>query len=126
MVRQRMLVVDDDRSHLAAVETILAELGYELDIAADGASALELAARKPFALAILDYQMPNLNGVEVFQGIRHLQPQIHGVLLTAYTTIDKVFPAIDSGIERVLSKPVNAQELVPLVEELVGAPVKGS
>ena len=46
--------------------------------------------------------------------------RVPGIFLTAYTTIDTVFPAIDAGVERVLAKPVNYRELIPLVEELAG------
>jgi len=119
---KRLLVVDDDRSHSAVVVGILTRNGYEADAVDNGQSAVELAATKEFALAILDYQMPELNGVDTFQRIRELQPDLHGVLLTAYTTIDKVFPAIDSGIERVLSKPVDVHELLPVVQSIIGLP----
>jgi DNA-binding response OmpR family regulator len=45
---------------------------------------------------------------------------VAGVFLTAHTTIDTVFPAIDAGVERVLAKPVDARELLPVIRELVG------
>lgn len=125
MSEKRVLVVDDDRSHSAAVASILSPLGYEIDVAEDGRSALHFVHRRPFALAILDYQMPGMDGIELFQQIQHVQPDVKGVLLTAYTTIDKVFPAIESGIERVLAKPVNAVELVDVVQHYVGPPPTG-
>lgn len=123
---QTVLIVDDDRTHSTAVAAILSPLGYEIDVAKDGPTAIKLVQQSPYALAILDYQMPGMHGVELFRQIHELRPEMKGVLLTAYTTLDKVFPAIDSGIERVLSKPVDANELVPLVELLVGPPNLGT
>ncbi|MBS0208180.1 MAG: response regulator [Planctomycetes bacterium] len=122
MVAQRLLVVDDDRGQIAAVSSILSMAGYDIDTAGSGDVALKLAARKTFDLAILDYQMPTLNGIDVFKKMHELQPKMHGILLTAYTTIDKVFPAIDCGLDHVVAKPVNAVELVRVVRELVGPP----
>lgn len=117
---RRLLVVDDDRSNSMVVERILTPLGYSVDVAQRGSEALELVERLTFDLAILDYQMPETDGVQLFRQIREVQPELPGVLLTAYPTIDKIFPAMNSGIFRVLSKPVNAKELVTLVETLVG------
>ncbi len=117
---QRLLLVDDDRSNSAAVAAILAPLGYAIDVAIDGDSALELAGENTYDLAIVDYQMPGMDGVELFRQLHKRYPRTRGIMLTSYTTIDKVFPAIDNGIERVLAKPVDAKVLIPLVRELTG------
>lgn len=120
MADSKVLVVDDDRSQCEIVAKLLTDRGYEVDTACDGNEALGMMGRKRYALALLDYQMPGMNGVEVYQQARELQPGLRGVFLTAYTTIDTVFPAISAGVERVLAKPVDARELLPLVEELIG------
>ena len=115
-----ILVVDDDRGNCAVVSKLLGDLGYLVDVAYDGLSALEMAESKDYQLAVLDYQMPGMDGIELFARIQRIHPELPGVLLTAYPTINTVFPAIGVGIERVLAKPVDSQELVPLVESLVG------
>jgi len=71
-------------------------------------------------LAVLDYQMPGMDGIELFARMQRIHPALPGVFLTAYPTINTVFPAIGVGIERVLAKPVDSHELIPLVESLVG------
>lgn len=118
----RVIVVDDDRSTAHLVAKLLADRGYDVDQAIDGSAALELIKREPYALAVLDYQMPGMNGIEVFREARKSQPDLLGVFLTAYTKIDTVFPAINAGVERVLAKPVSVGDLLPVVEELVGRP----
>jgi DNA-binding NarL/FixJ family response regulator len=50
-----------------------------------------------------------------------VQPNVAGVFLTAHTTIDVVFPAIDAGVERVLPKPVDTRELLPVIQELLAS-----
>jgi len=117
-----VLVVDDDRGTCAQTAKILIDSGYTVDIAYDGMSALEIVSRNPYALVVLDYQMPELNGVELYRRIRHVRPETAGIFLTAYTTLDTVYPAISAGIERVLAKPVKREELLTLVGKMIGKP----
>ena len=86
------------------------------------ATALELASHNHYDLAIIDYQMPGMNGVDLFRQMHEQHPEIVGIFLTGFTTIDVVFPAIDAGVMRVLQKPVDFNELLPVIEEYVGGP----
>lgn len=119
MTAPRILVVDDDQSLCLVVEKLLANEGYEIETTTDSANALDRIAHNHYDLLVLDYLMPGLNGVEIFRHARELQPEVAGVFLTAYTTIDTVFPAIEAGVERVLAKPVDARELLSVVRQLV-------
>lgn len=119
----RILLVDDNQDSCAVVAKALSARGYEVDVAFDGPDALECVARNQYNMAVIDYRMPGMNGVELFRRIREVQPEMVGVFLTGFTTIDTVYPAIEAGVERVLAKPVDFQELIPLVEEYVGKPV---
>jgi CheY-like chemotaxis protein len=121
----RVLVVDDDRSNAALVSRVLASKGYTVDVAADGKSALELVRERSYQLAVVDYQMPGMNGVELFREARCLQPALLGVFLTAYANINTVFPAIEAGVERVLAKPLDAEELLRLTKDLIGPGADG-
>lgn len=120
MSAPRVLVVDDDRSVSRVVSSILADRGYTIDVAENGEAALKLVAAHSYDLAVLDYQMPGMDGVELFRRAREQQPDLLGIFLTAHTDLRTVFPAIDAGIERVLAKPPSRGELLPLVDELIG------
>jgi len=61
MSESRLLVVDDDRACRETVRKLLETRGYEIDTAACGTEALEMVASRPYALAVLDYQMPGMN-----------------------------------------------------------------
>lgn len=119
MGQARVLVVDDDRSNVLVVSKLLKDAGFEVDTACDGKTALQMVEKNAYVVAVLDYQMPEMDGVELFQKVSAIQPDIRGIFLTAFTTLDTVYPAIMSGIERVLAKPVVRDELVPLVESLI-------
>jgi DNA-binding NtrC family response regulator len=96
---------------------LLAGYGFDVDVANDGQSALELVERKRYGIAIIDYRMPGMNGVELFRRMREVRSDLAGIFLTGYTTIDVVYPAIEAGILQVFSKPADFQELIPLLEE---------
>jgi CheY-like chemotaxis protein len=112
-----VLVVDDNEDSAAMMAKLLSALGVTADVANSGVTALQRVERKHYGVAILDYQMPGMNGLELFRQIREIQPDLCGIFLTGYTTIDVVFPAIEAGVLRVLSKPVDFEELVPIIEE---------
>lgn len=120
MAAPRILVVDDDQALCLVVQKLLANEGYEIETTTDSADAMNRIAHNPYDLLVLDYQMPGQNGVEIFRHARELQPEVAGVFLTAHTTINTVFPAIEAGVERVLAKPVDARELLPVVRKLIG------
>jgi CheY-like chemotaxis protein len=122
MAAQRILVVDDDRGTCAILSRKLASHGYDVDVAYDGKQALDRVSQQSYDLALIDYRMPGLNGVELFERLRQEQPDIVGVFLTAFANINTVYPAIGVGIERVLAKPVDFNELIPVIEELAGKP----
>jgi DNA-binding NtrC family response regulator len=117
-----ILLVDDDPDTCTVVATLLRAWRYEADVAYDGQTALALVDQKPYGLAIIDYRLPGMDGVELFRRMRQRRPDIAGVFMTGYTTIDVVYPAIESGILRVLTKPVDFHELKPLIEEYAGVP----
>jgi len=115
----QVLIVDDDRSVCDVVARLLSEHGYAVDAAFDGHAALSMLAQHRYAVAILDYQMQGMDGVEVYRRAKEQRPELLGVLLTAFATIDTVYPAIVAGFARVLAKPVDARVLIPLLRQLI-------
>ena len=119
--KPRVLVVDDDRTNRTLISKILTQHGYTTDVADGGEAALALAKDHSYGVAVLDYRMPGMNGVELFQEIHRTQPETVGIFLTGYPTVNTVYPAIEAGVQRVLAKPVDAEELLRVVAETTAA-----
>jgi CheY-like chemotaxis protein len=119
---QRILIVDDDRSSCEILSKILTLRGYRVDVAYDGPAALSLLEDKNYGLALIDYRMPGMDGVELYRRIREMRPNLVGVFVTGFPTIDTIYPAIAVGVERVIAKPAGSGELLQVIEEFVGKP----
>ncbi|MGA7978087.1 MAG: response regulator, partial [Nitrososphaeraceae archaeon] len=79
----RILLVDDDKDHLRLFTMILEDGGYSVDAYTDPVAALLKFRPKYYDLAVLDYIMPDLNGLELYRRIREKDPRIKCSILTA-------------------------------------------
>jgi two-component system KDP operon response regulator KdpE len=107
----RVLVVDDEPQILRALRINLRVRSYEVDTAATGAQALETAARHPPDLVILDLGLPDLDGVEVIEGLRGWTTAPIIVLSGRADSMDKV-EALDAGADDYVTKPFDMEELL--------------
>jgi two-component system KDP operon response regulator KdpE len=107
----RVLVVDDEPQILRALRINLRVREYQVDVAATGAEALEMAARHPPDLVILDLGLPDLDGVEVIGGLRGWTNAPIIVLSGRADSTDKV-EALDAGADDYVTKPFGVEELL--------------
>jgi CheY-like chemotaxis protein len=123
MVDTNILLVDDDKDTCASMSDIFLDIGYTVDMAYDGPGALELTGRHHYRLALLDYKMPGMDGLELCRRLKKSQPAVVVVLITAFASIATTGAAAEAGIRCSLLKPVNFSVLMPLVEEAVNGRV---
>ncbi len=107
----RVLVVDDEPQILRALRINLRVRSYDVDIAATGSAALEAAAKHPPDLVILDLGLPDLDGVEVIEGLRGWTQAPIIVLSGRADSTDKV-EALDAGADDYVTKPFGMDELL--------------
>jgi two-component system, OmpR family, KDP operon response regulator KdpE len=120
----QVLVVDDEPQILRALRINLRVRDYEVHVAATGAEALETAGRYPPDLVILDLGLPDLDGVEVIQGLRGWTKAPIIVLSGRADSVDKV-EALDAGADDYVTKPFGVEELLARMRAAVrrtGAP----
>ncbi len=116
-----ILLVDDDKDTCASMSDIFLDTGYTVDLAYDGPGALELSGLHQYRLALLDYNMPGMDGLELCRRLKNSQPSIVVALLTAFSSIAATGAATQAGVRCSLLKPVNFSVLLPFVNEVVGS-----
>jgi two-component system, OmpR family, response regulator RegX3 len=113
-----ILVVDDEPSITEFVSYNLRKEGWDVDVAADGDAALELARQKDFDLVVLDVMLPGMDGYEVCRRLRALLAVPVLFLSARDTELDKVV-GLEIGGDDYLAKPFGVRELVARVKALL-------
>jgi len=116
----RVLVVDDDADLRRLLSLRLRSAGHEVELAEDGAEAWSrLPDVRPDVL-ISDVRMDGLDGMELFERVRHRWPTLPVLLLTAHGTIPDAVRATQQGVFAYLTKPFDSRALLEAVEQAVG------
>ncbi len=123
MVDIDVLLVDDDKDTCDSMSDIFLDIGYTVDMASDGASAVEMSGQHVWRLALLDYNMPGMDGLELCRRLKNSQPSVVVVIITAVSSIAKKEAAAEAGVLCSLLKPVNFSVLMPIVAGVVNGRV---
>ncbi len=117
---QKILVVDDDEFSLKLMEKLLVMSGYTVSKARNGAQALDLLAREQFALLITDVNMPRIGGLRLLEDVKK-KYHIPAIVVTASDIdSDTQRRSYSLGALRFLLKPVDRDELLSAIEEILG------
>ena len=115
----RILVVDDERSMRELLAIVLRREGYEVLLAENGRAAIGLLESEPVDLLISDIKMPDLSGVEVLRAAKRIDPDILGIMITAFASTDTAVEAMRLGACDYLSKPFDIDLLKMKVREKI-------
>src|SRR5215467_802881 len=117
----KLLLVDDDRDNLLALQAVLEPLQQELLLAESGTDALRLCLDQDFAAILLDVRMPEMDGFETAELIRARNRSRHTpiLFLTAYRSDEQLFRGYDLGAVDFLFKPIVAEVLQSKVNVFV-------
>ena len=115
----RILFAEDDRDLSTAVKTLLERSGYLVDAVYDGAEAVEYAEAESYDGMILDWMMPEKDGVEALREMRNRGVSTPCLLLTARDAVEDRVAGLDAGADDYLSKPFNGKELLARVRAML-------
>ena len=102
--RPRMLIVDDEEGPRVSLKVIFRE-EFEIEMAEDGPTAIELAKQQPFDVAVLDIRMGGMSGIEVLERLRYIDPGVEAVMMTAFETSDTLRQALRLQACDYINKP---------------------
>ena len=107
----KLLVVDDERSMRELLSIVLRREGYDVTLAENGRAAVDRLEHSRFDLLISDIKMPDMTGVDVLRAAKRLDPDILGLMITAFASADTAIEAMRLGAHDYLSKPFDVDEL---------------
>lgn len=114
MEKLRILVADDEAIIRLGLRGMLAQMGHEVILAADGREAVNAARTSRPDLALLDIRMPQMDGLEVARTFNQRQP-MPIIFLTAYSEQDLIAEAAELKVQNYLIKPVDERDLVAAI-----------
>jgi DNA-binding NtrC family response regulator len=117
-IKDRVLVVDDENDMLRLLErTISQELDCEIDTADSGKEALKLLEARNYDLALVDIRMPEMDGIELLERVKRVNPWLTVVIMTAHGVVELAVKSIKKGAYDFITKPFDREELIHLLRK---------
>jgi DNA-binding NtrC family response regulator len=117
MIREHVLLVDDDEEYLEAMAERMEARGLHVTVARNGEEALQAVTEKTFDVVFLDLQMPGIDGIETLHRLREREAELQVILITGYGTIDSSVAAMKLGAKDFVQKPADIESLVEKAKE---------
>ncbi|MCI5124091.1 MAG: sigma-54-dependent Fis family transcriptional regulator, partial [Candidatus Electrothrix sp. AR5] len=119
MPMPRILIVDDELSMRDFLKILFENEGYEVFVASNAATALDVAVKNPFDVVITDIRMPGMNGLELLVELKQHFPDLPVIMITAYASPDDAVQAMRQGAFDYITKPFHVDELKNVVRTAV-------
>jgi DNA-binding NtrC family response regulator len=116
----RVLIIDDEAAIRESLQILLEDEGYEVVNAQDGEEGLSLLDAQAVDLVLLDFQLPDRNGLEILKDIRERDPEMAVIMITAYGTPENAVAAIQGGAANFIAKPWTNEKLQADVRSAIG------
>lgn len=112
-----LLIVDDEVDVCLNYADIFTDLGYAVDIAHAGGSALQKVRERTYDVALLDLKMPDMDGLTLYREIKKLRAAMAAIIVSGFATKEVVQEAAAAGVMRVISKPAAVPEMMQLIDQ---------
>jgi len=113
------LIVDDDLEIQENLVEILKGADYAPDTAGSAKEALEKIRQGQYKIVLLDYMLPDLNGIETLTELKRISPKSKVIMITAFATIENAVEAIKKGASEYVTKPFRIDELLNLIRQVL-------
>ena len=119
---KKILVIEDDLTFTKTLQAFLGKLGYEVHASSRAADGLEKALKIKPQLILLDYRLPDANGIEILSELKKVTSDPQVILMTGFSDIRTAVQVMKMGAFDYITKPVNPDELKLLVEKAINQP----
>jgi len=122
MAKNKILILDDEQDILDVIHRFLARKGLvDVDVCNNPIKAIELIKNNHYDLLLTDIMMPEKNGVEVLTEVKKIKPSLKVIMMTAYSTIDKILECEKLGATDYVTKPfISLKDVESKILEALG------
>jgi len=114
----KVMLVDDSRTIRNIQKNVLAQLGHtDILEAGDGQEALNILAQEQADLMLVDWNMPNMDGITLVRKVRETNKEIPIIMCTTEAQKDRVIEAIKAGVNNYVVKPFNVESLAEKIDQ---------
>lgn len=117
MAKEKVLLIDDEVEFTRALGKRMEARGADVDIAARGREALEMAKAHSYDAIVLDLLMPEMDGIETLKRLLQDNPDLQVILLTGHASVEKGVEAVKIGAFDFLEKPAEIERLMQKINE---------
>ena len=116
MIKDRILVADDEQSMREFLNIMLEKEGYKVSLASNGEEVVKLIDSDLFDLVLLDIRMPKLDGISALKKIKAIAPETIVIMITAYASADTAIKAMKEGAYDYITKPFKVEEIKLIIK----------
>ncbi len=121
--KKSLIIVDDEISLLTTLKFIFEDNGFDVVMAGGGVEALEIMTKRTFDMAILDINMPEMDGLQTFREIKKNYPSTAVFMMTGNKESSQVKKCIEEGAITVVYKPFSVNNLLEVMDKVARKPV---
>ena len=116
MIKDKILVADDEQSMREFLDIMLKKEGYKVSLASNGEEVVKLIDNDLFDLVLLDIRMPKLDGISALKKIKAIAPETIVIMITAYASADTAIKAMKEGAYDYITKPFKVEEIKLIIK----------
>ena len=120
----KLLMVDDEVKFLESISKRLVLKNFDVTTAVNGKEAIESAEKGFFDVAVVDFQMPGMDGTQVLRTLKEKHKYLEIIMLTGHATVDSAVECTKLGAFKYLEKPYDFENLVETIQEAYEARLK--
>ncbi len=114
----KVLLIDDETEFLEAMADRLIIRGMTVSTAESVYDALQQVETEIFDAVVMDFMMPDMDGISALKALKKIKPELHVFLLTGYATVEKREEAIQCGADALFDKPANIDLLTKIIQRV--------
>ena len=115
-----VLIVEDEAIMRESLRDWLKDEGYQVETVEQGEEALKAITEREFGIVLLDMRLPGKDGLEVLREVKTQSPQLKGIIITAYPSVETAVEAMKIGAVDYLTKPLDLNNLEELIRDILG------